>query len=150
MRATTAIDDLAASLYSACHNDLDNIVYETYDYSSVAEFKIAKFENMPKVTKERRPTTYDVEVYAMFVQTWGSTALGFGGMGGAAMTPAYTIIIKRANEYAVYFSGRFAYKVKNPNNTFFDNIKIQNMKAVRHATAYVSNSTEEMVHEGTD
>lgn len=50
-----------------------------------------------------------------FMQVWGSTALGFGGMGGAAMSPAMTvvfIVIEQGftNAY-VYFGGVFAYVV---------------------------------------
>ena len=46
-----------------------------------------------------------------WVQMWGSTACGFGGIGGAAMTNADTIIVE-FSEYkvaCVYHSGRFAY-----------------------------------------
>jgi hypothetical protein len=44
-------------------------------------------------------------------QTWGSTACGWGGMGGAAMTNSYTIVIenKSAGFIAVYWDGRLAY-----------------------------------------
>ena len=35
------------------------------------------------VEKSRKHTFYDLTVYNMFPQTWGSTALGFGGIGGA-------------------------------------------------------------------
>lgn len=47
-----------------------------------------------------------------FDQTWGSTALGFGGCGGAAMTTARTFILipTTGDEVAyVYFGGRYAY-----------------------------------------
>ena len=47
----------------------------------------------------------------MFTQMWGSTACGWGGMGGAAMTESYTIIIE--NELfgfaCIYYGGRLAY-----------------------------------------
>jgi len=44
-------------------------------------------------------------------QTWGSTTCGWGGMGGAAMTSAYTVIIenKWAGFIAVYWDGKLAY-----------------------------------------
>jgi hypothetical protein len=48
----------------------------------------------------------------MFPQLWGSTALGYGGIGGSAMTSAYTIIITYHNYYCVYFGGgRLAYMI---------------------------------------
>lgn len=51
----------------------------------------------------------------LFEQVWPSTALGFGGCGGAAMTRAWTIVMipTAANLPAlVYFGGRFAYEAE--------------------------------------
>ena len=59
------------------------------------------------------PTLDDFELYT-FEQTWGSTALGFGGIGGQAMTSAttYVFIPMSVNQKCfVYFAGRFAYAV---------------------------------------
>jgi hypothetical protein len=60
---------------------------------------------------ERRPMQYELAVVAMFPQIWGSTALGFGGMGGQAMTTAYTVVIECAENKSmcVYFDGHWAY-----------------------------------------
>lgn len=60
-----------------------------------------------------RPRHERIEVLAMFVQTWGSTALGFGGVGGAALTDAYTIVLhcSDTSEILVYFGGHLAYKI---------------------------------------
>ena len=55
-----------------------------------------------------------------FDQTWGSTALGFGGMGGQMMTTARTYIIVYTNRAYVYFGGRYAYKVPYPFNKAFE------------------------------
>jgi hypothetical protein len=46
-------------------------------------------------------------------QMWGSTACGWGGMGGAMMTKAYTMIIENhQNKLAfVYWHGKLAYIV---------------------------------------
>lgn len=80
----------------------------------------------------------DFEV-KLFLQTWGSTALGFGGVGGASMTPAYTVIINYDNYYCVYFAGRLAYKVntntdqKDKINDFFYDMKNEFMMAVAGA-----------------
>lgn len=49
-----------------------------------------------------------------FDQTWSSTALGFGGVGGSAMTKARTYIIIDDNHAYVYFSGHYAYTVDRP------------------------------------
>lgn len=61
---------------------------------------------------EERPTIDDFELYT-FNQTWGSTALGFGGIGGQAITEArtYVFVPMTCNQKCfVYFAGRFAYK----------------------------------------
>lgn len=65
----------------------------------------------------RAPFDNEIEIYAMFPQLWGSTALGFPGMGGSAMTPAYTIVISCQHLWYVFFDGRFAYTVKKNCNT---------------------------------
>jgi len=47
----------------------------------------------------------------IFFQTWGSTARGWGGMGGAAMTTDYTIVIEHP-EFGfacVFYDGKLVY-----------------------------------------
>ena len=59
------------------------------------------------------PTLDDFELHT-FEQTWGSTTLGFGGVGGQMMTSAttYVFIPMGVNQKCfVYFAGRFAYAV---------------------------------------
>lgn len=58
----------------------------------------------PTRTVFRRPTALDVEVQ-LFEQLWGSTALGYGGLGGAAMTYAYTVVVSSHDRICVYFGG---------------------------------------------
>ena len=65
----------------------------------------------PMVKGVRRP--YDQEVSVrVFPQMWGSTALGYGGLGGAAMSTAYTVVVQDDNVACVYFgSGHLGYSV---------------------------------------
>lgn len=59
------------------------------------------------------PTLDDFELHT-FEQTWGSTALGLGGVGGQAITSAITYVfipISINQKCFVYFAGRFAYAV---------------------------------------
>lgn len=76
------------------------------------------------VEKTRKHSFYDLTVYSMFPQTWGSTALGFGGIGGAAMSSAYVCVIESdlVGGFAVYFGGRLAYVINRPNQKFMEDV----------------------------
>jgi hypothetical protein len=76
------------------------------------------------VEKSRKHSFYDLTVYAMFPQSWGSTALGFGGIGGQAITSAYVCVIESnlVGGYAVYFNARLAYVINRPNEKFMADI----------------------------
>lgn len=69
----------------------------------------------------------------IFKQTWGSTALGFGGVGGTAMTNAYTTILRRGNIWFVFFGGKFAYKVSIDDEVFYKDMKDRNIYSVKEA-----------------
>jgi len=90
------------------------------------------------VEKARGPQYDEIVLEAVFPQIWPSTSLGFGGVGGAAMTEAYTVVFSFGLEYAVYFSGRFAYILKNPNNQFFIDLKNRHLVGVAEQSRYAS------------
>jgi hypothetical protein len=89
------------------------------------------------VDKTRKHSFYDLTVYSMFVQTWGSTALGFGGIGGQAITSAYVCVIESnlVGQFAVYFGGRLAYVIERPNTKFMEDIASQRMADARDGKA---------------
>jgi len=66
----------------------------------------------------------------VFPQLWGSTALGYNGIGGSAMTTADTIVIFIENGPArVYFaSNNLAYEIENPNTLFWKDIYNRNLR----------------------
>ena len=79
-------------------------------------------------------------VIAMFPQMWGSTALGFGGLGGQSMTTAYTIVLSNngwSRDYMVYFGRRFAYRVKRPNMRFMTDVGAQRLLPVAESGVYI-------------
>jgi hypothetical protein len=106
--AENPITDLADCVAHAQYVGFSDIEYETRDWQTYRDTK----EDV-RVPARRRPTTRDFGVYAMFTQTWGSTALGHGGVGGAAMTTAYTVVLEcyHTQEFLVYFGGEMCYKV---------------------------------------
>ena len=85
-----------------------------------------------------RPTVDDFELHT-FEQIWGSTALGFGGIGGQAMTTARTYVFVPVNcnqKCFVYFGGAFAYAV-NYNEKVAEDIRACRMEPVAMAGKYV-------------
>lgn len=74
----------------------------------------------------------------VFLQAWASTALGFGGIGGQAMTSAYTTVIWEENTgiYGVFFGERLAYAIKSPNDLFMEDLACHRMKEYSQSKAY--------------
>ena len=72
-----------------------------------------------------------------FDQTWASTALGFGGIGGSAMTTerTYVYVMDDAEIACVYFGGTFAYKT-HINDRFWEDIKKHDMASVMESYRY--------------
>jgi hypothetical protein len=149
MRIGLPFDALHEAIAAATHRDFSEITYEDRDWDAYrgmnAQEQVAamKSKTIPMVTKTRRPFSDELEII-MFPQTWGSTALGYGGMGGAAMTAAYTIILSfHLQTYCVYFGcGRLAYKLeyadmsKEGRENFFMDMANRNMADVRGSAKY--------------
>ena len=97
---------------------------------------IERHYNAVRATGEKYPYA-ELEMY-MFPQTWGSTVLGFGGIGGQAMTTAQTVVVEDYENgwYSVFFNNGLAYLLKNPNQCFFEDLKNWRMKSVREHGAY--------------
>lgn len=113
-------DALHAALASAEHRDMPDVEYKTRDWNAwnnlSSEERKSWGKNIPDfimVDKIRRPYIHELEV-DMFLQGWGSTALGYPGIGGSAMTDAYTVVVSYEHrKFCVYFgaSGQLAYYV---------------------------------------
>lgn len=104
------------------------------------ELKKVLADALARINSTKEPGTrdlleqdLDVEVW---MQTWGSTALGFGGIGGQAITSAPTFLVwseHRTHGY-VYFTTRFAYEVRYPFSKYFhDSYARRQLPAVREA-----------------
>lgn len=130
MNFSNPIPDVSQALYSSCIRDLPDIEYAAFTPRMLREGK-TPFE-APK--KLRRPEPYDLNEVHLWQQTWGSTALGFGGMGGASITTAnVVVIIGPSRAAAVYFGGRFAYLIERPNARFRDDVKMRQLADVAGA-----------------
>lgn len=119
---------LAASVHHAVLVGLKPELYEIYRYEGTERVATGEMG-------EKRRHVNDVEC-TMFSQTWGSTALGFGGIGGQAMTDAYTVVVYGPmGDVCVYFGGRFAYHIERPNDVFREDVRDNRMFTVAGAAA---------------
>ncbi len=133
MRAGSCVESLAAAYYSALLLDLPAVEYRQWT-PAMKKDGISLLE-APLVT--RRPTADDIEVIH-FNQTWGSTALGFGGVGGNTLTSAYTTVVACGATAAVYFAGRHAYTLLSFNAKFIEDIAACAMAPYRDAGRYTT------------
>jgi hypothetical protein len=128
-----AVQNLSNAIAHAMYEGFPLIEYEDRDWEH-----FGKTGENKRVTKTRKHSDRDIEVYAMFSQTWSSTALGFGGLGGQAITSAYTIVLRSnyLGEYCVYFGGRFAYHIKRINQKFIEDVMNREMCSVKNKGKY--------------
>jgi len=91
---------LTEAMGAAIHRDLSPIRYQRW----TAAMKKEGIDPRDAPYAERRPRYEELEV-VMFPEQWSSTALGYGGIGGAAMTPAYTVVVmcRRNQEACIYW-----------------------------------------------
>jgi hypothetical protein len=138
------IRDLHECMAHAQYQGFSDIEYASYDHEAMLNAKTPEARILAKeqrVKFARRPTTRDFCVFAMFAESWPSTALGHGGMGGSSMTDAYTIILEcnYTSEFLVYFGGQFCYRVgKRSKNVdlFLQDCSNRRMKTLKESTKY--------------
>jgi hypothetical protein len=151
MNATNPIETLAGCMAHAAYEAFPEYKYQDRDWAKHDKWRSTLTREEMKtavapadcfVEKSRKHSFYDLTVYNMFPQTWGSTALGFGGIGGQAITSAYVCIIESnlVGGYAVYFGGRLAYVIDRPNEKF-----IEDLQRHRMVDANLGKSTYERV-----
>ena len=90
-------------------NNITKMAKELLMISEDIEFR---FDYSKEPEKERNLLSVNDFEICIFEQTWGSTCLGFGGVGGQAMTAANTYVfvpVMCNQDCFVYFGGRFAY-----------------------------------------
>ena len=156
MNATNPIETLAGAMAHAAYSAFSEYRYKDRDWEKYGVWRDTVFNKLSQeekkklydeerrtgvhmgpsdttVEKSRKHSFYDLTVYNMFVQTWSSTALGFGGIGGQAITSAYVCIIESnlVGGYAVYFGGRLAYVIDRPNEKFIEDIQRHRMVDAR-------------------
>lgn len=80
---------------------------------------------------DQRLDARDLDWYS-FPQSWGSTALGFGGIGGQAITSSQTTVVRGPpGDCAVYFGVRLAYYIERPSDHFWECVRKWRMPYVK-------------------
>jgi hypothetical protein len=144
---TEPVQCLSNVLGHAQYSDVfENISYVDRNWDNWRKLTPDEKAKHANSTKESQPTLWaehsrsprldEIHVVGFFPQMWGSTALGFPGIGGAAMTDAYTVVLKCGKQYAVYFGGTYAYCVTEPNEKFFEDLAKRNMERVSNSYEY--------------
>lgn len=106
----------AEAIGAAVYRDLPAKKYWARDWAAYRRLPKAEQQKLrhgdgPGRELSRRPQFSEIGV-VVFPQTWGSTALGYGGVGGAAMTTAYTVVCSDGINHCIYFGcGRLAYSI---------------------------------------
>ncbi len=127
---TGNIGDSVICVGLACAKDLPDIKYKKTKFT-----KGLALRDMPQEDALRRPAPHETEVYS-FPQQWSSTALGFGGMGGAAMTTAQTTVVLHRRSAAVYFGTQFAYAIPSITQEFMDDVRRHRVAACDEVKKY--------------
>jgi hypothetical protein len=132
------ISCLAECVAHAQYVGFSDIQYETRDWQV---WRDTNGKEVRQILATRRPTTRDFVVHSMFTQTWGSTSLGHGGMGGAAVTTAYTVVLEchHTSEMLVYFGSQFCYKVNSRGANFalfVEDCRNHNLASKRESEKY--------------
>ncbi|MFD2248878.1 hypothetical protein FHS82_000987 [Pseudochelatococcus lubricantis] len=129
---TDPIKHLTSAVYSALCVDLQPVIETVY--------RSEDGKRIEDGCRARRPCETEVDVI-MFPQTWSSTALGFGGIGGQAFTAAYTVVVQGpSGEALVYFGGNLAYRIKRPNHMFGDDVRNRHLRPVGKQHLYEDKS----------
>ena len=142
MNATNPIETLSCAMAHAAYEAFPEYVYKDRNWAkhdawratlTREQMKTAVAPDDCMIEKTRKHSFYDLTVYSMFVQTWSSTALGFGGIGGQAITSAYVCVIESnlVGQFAVYFGGRLAYVIERANTKFMEDVASQRMADAR-------------------
>lgn len=123
-RTEHPLEVLSAAFQHALLEALPDVCVEAVDYAQLTALPTAqrrallslpedeRWDKLPHRVVPRRPLPQECRVRLMFVQAWGSTALGFGGVAGQAVTQAYTVVVEGPEgDCAVYWDGRLGYSV---------------------------------------
>ena len=119
---------------------LELLEYKARQFLAQDETFLAKLEE----AKKRNKFAHIYLDAHVFPQVWGSTCLGFDRMpdgspaiGGQAMTKAYTTVFHEvgiSDIYIVFFGDKPAYKVSDPTEEFFEDLRNHTLAPISQAT----------------
>lgn len=135
MQAGNVIQSVAYAVASAVTDDLlphvQPVMQRVAGENGSPGNKVATGE-----TRNVRPSEREIDV-RVFSQTWGSSSLGFPGVGTQGLTSAYTtIVFGPQGDVCVYFERKLAYHIKKPTRKFYADMAQSKMAPVAEADDY--------------
>ena len=116
--------------------NLELLEYKAWQYFFAGEENKRKYKQLVKHNRRQNM------IATVFLQTWGSTCLGFDVMedgspaiGGDAMTEAYTTVFYEplTETYLVFFGDECCYQVTTANETFLNDLKNHRLESLSEA-----------------
>ena len=102
--------------------------------------KSEKFEEIIRVALalDNYYKNNEIRDIVQFSQTWSSTALGFGGVGGDMLTSAITsVVFKQDGKIDVFFGRRKAYTIPKITQSFVDDLNKRYLRPVSESSVYM-------------
>lgn len=115
---THQLSAIGYAVHNALSNDLEPITY----YSNVWSFELNRHVEDKDNPKQRRPRENEIDVYS-FPQSFSSTSLGFGGVGGQAFTQAQVTVVICGVSAVTYVNGRLCHKINKFNVRFWTDLQ---------------------------
>lgn len=81
---------------------------------------------------------HELEMVAMFPQSWSDTSLGFGGLAGQAFTTAFTAVFadRKNAQFHVFIGGRYAYQAPEWNERFKADLREMKLRGKVESAIY--------------
>ena len=116
------------------YQNLPNLELLEYQCKQLLQENEEWKEKWNKLSEEKGRLFFHLDC-TMFSQWWGSTATAFNGIGGQAMTKAYTVVFHEENTdmYAVFIDNKPCYLITKPNDNFYTDLKEHKLVSLKEA-----------------
>lgn len=123
---------LAGGLMKEANTLLSTKVPDSSDFNEKSKMVFTKaLDTLGEAGHKVRPDSLSKKCW---IQTWPSTACGFGGIAGQAFTDAETTVVNSSESDAivVFHANKFAYLVENPTDKFREDVSNKQLDGAAH------------------